>query len=273
MGRHAGRGGGRDGRDAGDARRDGPRGHGGLERLGGLHPVREALRARRRELRRLRVRAGAGHPGLAELRDLARRAGVEVEEVEGPEAGSLPAPGVLLDAGPLPALELETLLTRAAPDAGPRTLVALDGVEDPQNLGAIARVAEAAGVAGLVLTRRRAPPLSPAVSRASAGAIEWLPVARVTNLSRALDALRREGFWVLGADAEGEDSLYGLSEALAASDRVLVLGAEGQGLRSGVRRRVDAALRIPLGGHVASLNVSTAAAVLLFELRRRAGTG
>lgn len=284
MGRHAGRGSGRDGRRGA---RPGRRGRpapappaarapareederaGAAESLWGLHPVREALRARRRELRRLRVRAGAHHPALAELLALAREAGVAVVEEPGSAAEDLPAPGLLLEAGPLPSLGLEVLAARGG-GAGPRTLVALDGVEDPQNLGAIARVAEAAGAAGLVLTRRRAPPLSPAVSRASAGAIEWLPVARVTNLARALDALRREGFWVLGAEPEAPDSLYALPERLAASDRVLVLGAEGQGLRTGVRRRIDAGLRIPLGGHVASLNVSTAAAVVLFELRRR----
>jgi len=240
-----------------------------LETLTGLHPVAEALEAGRRTLRALRVRAGAGHPGLAALVARARERGIAVEELDGAAGERLPAPGLALEAGPLPELGLEELLVALPTSAGPRTLVALDGVEDPQNLGAIARVAEAAGVAGLVLTHRHAPPLSPAVSRASAGAIEWLPVARVTNLSRALETLRGDGFWVLGAEVEAEDSLYALPEPLARADRVVVLGAEGRGVRPGVAGHVDRMLRIPLGGRIASLNVSTAAAVLLFELRRR----
>jgi 23S rRNA (guanosine2251-2'-O)-methyltransferase len=146
--------------------------------------------------------------------------------------------------------------------------VALDGIEDPQNLGAIARVAEASGAAGLVLTQRRSAPLGAAVARASAGAIEWLPVARVVNLSRALRALKDAGFWVFGASPDAPDDLFGLDPRLLRGDRVVVLGAEGRGIRSGVERLVDHRVRIPMAGRVASLNVSTAAAVILFELAR-----
>ena len=208
---------------------------------------------------------------LAELEALAREARVAVEWLSGSAGRGLESPGVELRAGPLPERELEELLVElpAPATGGPRLLVALDGVEDPQNLGAIARVAESAGAAGLVLTRRHAPPLAPSVSRASAGAIEWLPVARVSNLARALESLRDEGFWSLGADPAAGTSLFELPDRLALADCVVVLGAEGRGLRKGVRARIDCPLRIPLGGQVASLNVSAAAAVILFELRRR----
>jgi 23S rRNA (guanosine2251-2'-O)-methyltransferase len=175
--------------------------------------------------------------------------------------------GVLLDAGPLPELPLEQL---ARTGEAAQTLVALDGVEDPQNLGAIIRVAEAAGVAGLILTRRRAPPLSPAVARASAGAIEWLPVSRVANLPRSLNQLKEMGFWIFSGEADAPLDLYSAPDRLLAGHRVLVLGAEGRGLREGVRRVVDHRLKIPMRGRVASLNVAAAAAVLLFELGRRA---
>ena len=250
------------------------RGAGGdLERLWGIHPVREALRARRRELRRLRVEKGIRRRDAEEILAAARNAGVPFEEVsaeqlaEGLEPGSAPQ-GVVLEAGPLPELTLEALTAEAAT---PRTLVALDGVEDPQNVGAIARVAEVCGVGGLVLTRRRAARLGPAVSRASAGAIEWLPIARVPNLRRALNDLKKQNFWVFGADPEGADDVFGLADRIVAGDRVLVLGAEGSGLRPGVRDVVDHRIRIPMVGRVASLNVASAAAVLLFELRRRSG--
>jgi 23S rRNA (guanosine2251-2'-O)-methyltransferase len=203
----------------------------------------------------------------------ARAAGIPIEDREGPELERLSGAdgnhqGVVLEAGPLPEVGLDAL-TRGAP--GSRTLVALDGVEDPNNLGAIARVADAAGVAGLVLTRHRAPPLSPAVSRASAGAIEWLPVARVTNLNRSLNQLKSNGFWTFGCDPAGALGLFELPDRVAAGDRVIVLGAEGRGLRPGVLRELDHTVRIPMGGRVGSLNVSTAAAVVLFELSRRSG--
>ena len=191
-----------------------------------------------------------------------------VTREKGEEAGSGRAQaGVALEVGPLPESSLEDLMVRDTD--GPRTFVALDGVEDPQNLGAIARVADAAGVTALVLTHRRAPPLSPAVSRASAGAIEWLPVARVPNLRRALNQLKGQGFWIFGADPEGAESLFAVPEMWLRGDRVLVLGAEGRGLRSGILAAVDHRVRVPMTGRVASLNVAAAAAVILFEMARR----
>jgi 23S rRNA (guanosine2251-2'-O)-methyltransferase len=243
-----------------------------LERqeIAGLHPVREALRARRRQLFRLGVRSGEGRAGLAELVVLAAAAGVEVEEIDADELARRAGPGVahqgaVLTAGPLPEVTLEAL---AAQGASPRTLVALDGVEDPQNLGSIARVAEAAGAAGMLLTQRRAPPLGPTVARASAGAIEWLPVARVVNLARALRALKERGFWVFGAFPEAPDDLFGLEPRVRRGDRVVVLGAEGKGIRTGIEQLIDHRVRIPMAGQIASLNVSAAAAVVLFELTR-----
>jgi 23S rRNA (guanosine2251-2'-O)-methyltransferase len=121
----------------------------------------------------------------------------------------------------------------------------------------------------LLLTDRHSPPLSPAVSRASAGAIEWLPTARVPNLVRALNQLKEKGFWIFGADVEASGSLFELPDRVVRGERVVLLGAEGRGLRPGVRGAVDHRIRIPLTGRVASLNVAAAAAVVLFELSRR----
>ena len=242
------------------------------QRLHGIHCVLEALRAHRRPLHRLTVRSGGSRAELAEIRKLSKEKGIPVEEqvapLEQPEAEPT-AQGVRLEVGPLPELGLFELLEIPA-RAPHRRLIALDGVEDPQNLGAIARVAEAFGVDGLILTRRRSAPLSPAAARASSGALEWLPVARVTNLSNALKALKKKGFWVMGADVNAADSLPELPDRLFSGDLVLVLGAEGAGIRMGVQRLVDHPVRIPLPGHVESLNVSTAAAVLVYEVLRRA---
>jgi 23S rRNA (guanosine2251-2'-O)-methyltransferase len=233
--------------------------------------VLEALRARRRPLHALRLRSGPARAELAPVLEAARAAGVRIEEVS---AGELAAAlgeganhqGVALAAGPLPQVDLAGL---CAAGASPRTLVALDQVEDPQNLGSIARVAEASGASGLLLTDRHSPPLSPAVARASAGAIEWLATARVPNLVRALNQLKSRGFWIFGAEADAPESLFELPERVLRGERVVVLGAEGHGLRPGVLAAVDHRVRIPLAGRVASLNVASAAAVVLFELSRR----
>lgn len=245
----------------------------GREFLVGIHPVHEALRARRRKLHRLLLRIG-GVPRrgeLAVLAELAAQAGIPIDELSAdafdartPEG--LPHQGVLLEAGPVPEVELAELIPPAESGGW---LVALDGIEDPQNLGAILRVADAAGVRGALLPERRVAPLSPAAGRASAGAIEHLPIARVTNLSRALGILKDHGFWVHGATPDAPLDLYETSDRLFDRRLVLVLGAEGRGLRPGVRSAIDTLYSIPMQGQVASLNVATAAAVVLFEWARR----
>ena len=242
--------------------------------LYGFHPVREALRARRRTLGRLWLRAGPPREDHDELADLARHAGVLIEVVERDAIDALAGSdaqtqGVALEAGPIPELTLEALVARAHEAGGSRVLLALDGVEDPQNVGAVARVAESAGAAGLILTDRRAPELTPTVARASAGAIEWLPVARVPNLVRALGGLQREGYWVVAASAEEGQALFEMEDRLLSGPVVLVLGAEGKGIRPGVLKAADHRVWIPMLGEVASLNVSTAGAVLLYDLLRR----
>jgi 23S rRNA (guanosine2251-2'-O)-methyltransferase len=237
------------------------------ERLIGIHPVREALRARRRELRRVWLAGGAARRHGDELRALAREAGVPVEVVEGPARPGRSEPE--LEAGPLPEVSVEELAAFAGESA---RLVALDEVEDPQNLGALCRVAEASGARGLILTRRHAPPLSPAVSRASAGALEHLAVARVPNLRRALNHLKSQEYWVLGADLDATADLFELPDRLLRGRLVVVLGGEGRGIRPGVRDCLDHRARIPMAGRVGSLNVSAAGAVVLFELLRRQRT-
>jgi len=222
----------------------------------------------------LRVRRGPLGPDLTEVVEAAHAASVRVEPVDadrltrlgGPEGN---AQGVVLEAGPLPETSLEALLEGLAP---PQTVVALDGVEDPRNLGAIARVAEAAGVAGVVLTRRRSAPLSEVAARASAGAVEWLRWARVPNLPRALNLLKKKGFWVFGAESGEGEGLFDLPDRVIDGSRVVVLGAEGRGIRRGVERELDFRVQIPMAGRIASLNVSAAAAVVLFELQRRSET-
>jgi 23S rRNA (guanosine2251-2'-O)-methyltransferase len=246
----------------------------GPELIFGLHPVLEALRARRRPLIRLCIREDLKRVELEELAELALAARVAVERVPRETLDARLPPGarnqgLLLEAGPLPTPSLEELQTLPAPHRGERRLLALDGVEDPQNLGAIIRVAEAAGAVGLILTSRRAPPLGAAVARASAGAVEHLPVCRVGNLRRALLQLKQGGFWVMGADVEAGEDLFGTADRIWEGDLVLVFGAEGRGLRPGVVQLLDHQVRIPMAGRIGSLNVAAATAVVLFEAFRR----
>lgn len=251
------------------------------ELLTGVRPVEEALRAGRRRLHRLLLRRGRHPAAGAALEQAARARGLAVEwlpreEFEAALAGRADpeqSRGVALEAGPLPECGLSTLLERIVPAAPPVWVVALDGVEDPQNLGAIARVADAAGADALLLPRRRASPPTAAASRASAGALEHLPVVRVANLGDALRRLRRAGAWTLGADARGGAELFALADRVFEGPLVFVFGREGAGLRRSTLGLLDERVKIPTVGKVASLNVATAAAVVLFEARRRRGAG
>jgi len=145
-------------------------------------------------------------------------------------------------------------------------LVVLDGLEDPHNLGAVIRTAHAAGADAIVVPERRAAGLTETVAKAAAGALEHLPVVRVTNINRALEDLKKGGFWIYGVDERGDQDY----DRVDYSERaVLVFGAEGKGLHQMVRQHCDVMLRIPMSGKISSLNVSVAAGVVLFDWKRR----
>lgn len=231
--------------------------------LAGIHPVREALRAGR-PIERVSIARGAGGARLQEIIDLCRQSGVPVrfEPREALDRLSRNAPhqGVVAVAAAQRAASLDDVLPRAG------LLVVLDGVEDPHNLGAIVRTAYAAGAAAVVAPERRAAPLSEAVAKAAAGALSLLPVVRVTNINRALEQMKQAGFWIYGVDERGPIPYY---EAEYSGPAALVFGGEGRGLHELTRKRCDFLLRIPMAGQIASLNVSVAAGVVLFDWRRR----
>jgi len=242
-----------------------------MEVLYGLHPVEEALKAGRRRFDQVLVARERHDERLERLVALCREAGVRVRQ-ESREQLTLLAQtaahqGVAAMVRPQESLAIEDLFEPDAANSGSaRLLLALDGVEDPQNLGALLRVADGAGVDGVVLTERRAAPLSPVAVKASAGAAEHLRIARVVNLVRALEELKRQNIWVIGLDERGtcDYDQFDLT-----GDCVLVLGREGAGLHDLVRRTCDHLLRIPMAGGVSSLNVSAAGAVVLYEAFRQ----
>jgi 23S rRNA (guanosine2251-2'-O)-methyltransferase len=248
-----------------------------MEVLYGLHPVEEALKAGRRRFDHVLVARERDDPRMERLVAQCKEAGVRVRQESREQltvVAQTPAhQGVVAYVRPQEALSIEDLF---APDPGgkagaARLLLALDGVEDPQNLGALLRVADGAGVDGVVLTERRSAPLSPVAVKASAGAAEHLRIARVVNLVRALEELKRQNLWIIGLDERGETDY---DQFDLTGNCVLVLGREGAGLHDLVRRTCDHLLRIPMAGGVNSLNVSAAGAVVLYEAfrqRRKAG--
>jgi 23S rRNA (guanosine2251-2'-O)-methyltransferase len=180
-------------------------------------------------------------------------------------AGSSEHQGVVAEVDRYPYADADAML--ATPDC---LIVALDQVQDPHNLGAVARSAEVAGATGLVIPSRRSASVTAAVAKASAGAVEHLPIAQVTNLAEWLVRAKDAGAWIYGADAAGDTSYV---DADLSGKVVFVLGSEGAGLRRLVAERCDVLVSIPVRGKVESLNVSTSAAVLLFEAARQRGTG
>ena len=163
-------------------------------------------------------------------------------------------------------LVLEDLLRAPAGPSGFRFLLALDGVEDPHNLGALLRSADGSGVDGVMVPERRSAPLSAIVAKTSAGASEHVRIARVTNLTRALEAAKKAGFWIVGLDERGSPDY---SDFNFRQDTCLVLGSEGSGLHDLVKKTCDYLLRIPMAGSVSSLNVSVAGAVVMYEAMRQ----
>lgn len=145
-------------------------------------------------------------------------------------------------------------------------LIILDEISDPHNLGAILRTADAAGVHGVVIPRRRSAPLTPTVAKSSAGAIEYVKVARVTNLPQAIEQLKKKGLWIVGAEADGKDLYW---ETSLGGPLGLVIGSEGKGLGRLVKERCDSLVRLPMLGRVNSLNASVAAALLVYEVLRQ----
>jgi 23S rRNA (guanosine2251-2'-O)-methyltransferase len=236
-----------------------------VQLIAGIHPVREALRAGR-ALERVHVLRGAVGARLQEIVELCRqrRIPVRFENKESLDrlVKETPHQGVVAFGAAHNYAPLDRFLDCEG------LLVILDGVEDPHNLGAIVRSAHAAGALAVVLPERRSAPLSETVAKAAAGALSILPVVRVGNLNQALEQLKEHGFWTYGLDAGG-DRLY--TEAGFAARSALVVGGEGAGLHEHVKRKCDFLLRIPMAGQIASLNVSVATAVVLFEWARGRG--
>jgi 23S rRNA (guanosine2251-2'-O)-methyltransferase len=246
------------------------RGLGG-EQVEGRRAVRELLSAGRRRVLEVWINEASGpSPLLDEIIELARRRQVRVRSVSGfllqSEARSESPQGVLARADPLAETDLEDLV-RTSRELTPPFLVALDGLSDPHNLGALLRTAECAGATGAVLPRHRSVQVTPTVAKVAAGAIEHVPIAVVPGIPGALSRLGNAGIWAVGLDPSAELSVFDLP--IASEGLVVVLGSEGRGLSRLARQRCDLVVSIPQLGSLESLNVSAAGAVACYEVARR----
>ncbi|ACO31712.1 MULTISPECIES: 23S rRNA (guanosine(2251)-2'-O)-methyltransferase RlmB [Acidobacterium] len=248
-----------------------------MDVLYGLHPVEEALRAGSRKFDHVCVSRERQDHGAAQklqrIVDLCRSEGVrlrfENREQLTRMAKTHAHQGVVAVVRERSFLTIEDLMAAPA-DGHPHLLLALDGVEDPQNLGALLRSADGAGVDGVLLPERRSAPLSAVAVKTSAGAAEHIRIARVVNLVRALEQLKEQNIWCVGLDERGTMS-YDAYDWTTPS--VVVLGREGEGLHDLVRKTCDHLVRIPMAGGVSSLNVSAAGAVVLYEAARQRRVG
>jgi 23S rRNA (guanosine2251-2'-O)-methyltransferase len=244
-----------------------------MEVLYGLHPVEEAIRSGSRQLDHVSVARESsdarGNPRIARLIDLCRTAGIRVALEPRDQLTRLARTdahqGVLAIVRERKFLTIEDLLA-PSPDGQHRFFLALDGVEDPHNLGALLRTADGAGVDGIILPERRSAPVTATVAKTSAGASEHVRIARVTNLVRSLEQMKQKHVWVLGLDERGTPDY---TEFNFNTDCVLVLGREGAGLHDLVKKTCDHLLRIPMAGQVSSLNVSVAGAIVMYEAMRQ----
>jgi 23S rRNA (guanosine2251-2'-O)-methyltransferase len=235
----------------------------------GKNPVLEALRAGREVKRLLVLGSARPEPRLEEILALARERSIEIEETERQRLEDVTHTdshqGVVAYVGRRKYWEMTDLLAELAP-AEASMLLVLDGIQDPQNLGSICRSAEAAGVAGLLLPKHRAAEITPAVAKASAGAVEHLRVAMVSSVAQALERLKQEGYWTIGLAGEAD---LDYDRARYQGRIALVVGSEGEGLHRLVRERCDELVRMPMLGRVTSLNAAVAASIVLYEAVRQ----
>jgi 23S rRNA (guanosine2251-2'-O)-methyltransferase len=248
-----------------------------MDVLYGLHPVEEAIRAGVRQFDHVSVareREARRDPRMDALLELCRTKGIRVSTEPRDQltrhCKTDAHQGIVAFLRERKFLALEDLLQAPVGPSGFRFFLALDGVEDPHNLGALLRSADGAGVDGIILPERRSAPLSAVTAKTSAGASEHVRIAQVVNVTRALETLKKSNVWIVGLDERGTPDYTDFDFR---QDCCLVLGSEGSGLHDLVKRTCDHLLRIPMSGNVSSLNVSVAGAVVMYEaMRQRRGT-
>lgn len=234
----------------------------------GRNAVREALRSGR-TIQRLFITNDKVQGSLQEIIGLAKDKGIELRRVDDKQlskyADGVVHQGVVALAAPVKFADLGEVIQNWSSDKAP-LLILLDGIEDPHNMGAIIRTAECCGATAVLIPKRHTAPINATVAKTSAGALESIPLVQVGNVAQTIEELKKQGFWVLGAHMEGQQTLY---QADLTSPLVLVIGNEGKGLSRLTKERCDFLVTIPMYGRINSLNASVAAAILMYEAVRQ----
>lgn len=239
------------------------------EFVAGRNSVAEVLKSGR-SINKILVAKGERHGAIREIIGQARSQGLVVQEVEPAKLDQITEgvrhQGVVAMVAPVAYAEIEDILGKAQENGEQPFIVLLDELEDPHNVGAILRTSDATGVHGVLLPKRRSSPLTATVAKTSAGAVEYVPVARIGNISQTLKKLKKQGLWVVGADMDGDKNYY---EADLTGPIVVVVGSEGQGMGRLTKEECDFVVRIPMKGKITSLNASVACSLLLYEVLRQ----
>ncbi|MCX7710309.1 MAG: 23S rRNA (guanosine(2251)-2'-O)-methyltransferase RlmB [Clostridia bacterium] len=240
-----------------------------LDKLEGRNPVFEALRSGR-SINKVLISKGDREGSIRQIVALAREKGIVVQEVEKSVLDNMSSThahqGVIAYAAVKEYVEIEDILKLAEDRGEPPFIIILDEINDAHNLGSIMRTANAVGAHGIVIPKRRAVGLTSTVAKASAGAIEYVPVARVTNIAQTIESLKKSNVWVVGTDATGEKSFF---KSDLKGPIALVIGSEGEGMGKLVREKCDFVVNIPMKGQISSLNASVAAAVVMYEILKQ----
>ena len=239
------------------------------DKIEGRNPVAEAIKSGR-QIDKIYVRRGDKQGSIIPLIREAKRRGIIVSEVDASKLNEMSETGnhqgVIAQVPPMDYAEVDDILKIAEERGEPPFIVILDRIADPHNLGSVIRTANCAGVHGVIISRHDSAPVTAVAAKASAGAVEFTPVARVNNLARTIDDLKKKGIWVTGADAAGDRSLY---EADLAGPVAIVIGSEGEGISRLVAEKCDFLVKIPMRGNVNSLNASVAAALMIYEAAKK----
>jgi len=245
-----------------------------LGSIEGRNPVLEALRSGR-TINKILVSKGEREGSIKQIIALAREKGIVVQEVDRFKLDSMSATrgahqGVIALAAAKDYVETDDILAIAESKGESAFIIILDEITDPHNLGSILRTANVVGAHGVVIPKRRAIGLTPTVSKASAGAVEYVPVARVTNIAQTIEYLKTKNIWVVGTDASGGKSFF---ESDLKGPVALVIGSEGEGMGKLVKEKCDFIVNIPMKGQIASLNAAVAGAIVMYEILKQRGYG
>jgi len=236
----------------------------------GINPVKETLRSRASQIKKIIFAKEKDARGVKELIEFAKRKKIPIEHKQKRILNQLSGvkhhQGVLAISSPYKEVGLDEIIDKWRSSGEKLLALILDGIQDPQNLGALIRTACACGVHGVISLKDRAAPITGAVFKASAGAIEHIKIARVTNMAIAIEYLKERGAWIIGTSADSENSIYDLDGTL---DLALIIGSEGKGIRPLVKKKCDFLVHIPLRGRISSLNASAAGAIALYEILRQ----